>query len=256
MPCDGGQGGGAVNPLARIIGLAVLTTPLLLSVDVVSAAVALTCTVLCAPLLGVGWATLLRRGVPIFLATPIAGISMALYGRPEGREYASFLFAHITDNSLQLALAIMVRVLAVGLPVVVLLGNIDPTRLGDALAQILKLPSRFVIAAVASTRLISLFQRDWQSLARARRARGIADQGRIKNAFSMAFGLLVLALRRGSKLATAMEARGFGRFSTRTFARSSSFAAVDYALIAGCAAISTTALTTAVLTGSFRFLGA
>ncbi len=43
------------------------------------------------PLAGVGVGTLLRRGFPLLIATPIAGISMALYVRPEGHEYFSSL---------------------------------------------------------------------------------------------------------------------------------------------------------------------
>lgn len=181
---------------------------------------------------------------------------MALYGRPEGHEYFSFLFAHVTDNSLQLAAAIMVRVLAVGLPAIVLLAHIDPTELGDGLAQILRLPHRFVISAVASTRMISLFTRDWQSMRRARRVRGIDDSNRVRSSFSMVFGLLVLAVRRGSKLATAMEARGFGRKSERTWARESTVGAADAVLLLVCVAASTSAIVAAIVTGSFRFLGA
>ncbi len=37
----------------------------------------------------------------------------------------------------------------------------------------------------------------------------------------MAFALLVLSIRRGTKLATAMEARGFGAPGARTWARES-----------------------------------
>lgn len=245
-----------INPVTRIIGLLLVSTPLLLSVDVVSAAVSLAFTIILAPLCGVSWPVLFRRGWPILLVTPLAGISMALYGRPEGTEYFSFLFATVTDNSLQLALAIMVRVLAVGLPVIVLLAHIDATELGDGLAQVLKLPASFVIGAVAAARMLSLFRSDWHSLKRARRARGIDAENKIANAFGLAFSLLVLALRRGAKLATAMEARVFGRFPTRTWARESTFGGRDVAVLLACAIISATAIAVAVLTGYFRFLGA
>lgn len=244
-----------VNPVTRIAALLVLTTPLLLSVDVVSAAVSLLFTVLLAPLAGVGWATLLKRGWPILLAAPVAGVSMALYGRPEGRVHVEFLFATVTDNSLQLAAAIMLRVLAVGLPVIVLAAKVDPTDLGDGLAQVARLPARFVIGAVAGARLTSLFRSDWGSMSRARRARGIADQGRIKHTLTMAFGLLVLSLRRGGKLATAMEARGFGS-GQRTWARPSTIRTRDVVVVIACAMISAAAIAVAVWTGSFRFLGA
>lgn len=245
-----------INPVTRIFALFLVTTPLLLSVDVVSAAVSLAFTLALAPLCGVSYPQLARRGWPVLLATPLAGISMALYGRPEGREYFSFLFATVTDNSLQLALAIMVRVLAVGLPAIVLLAHIDSTELGDGLAQVLKLPARFVLGAVAATRLVSLFRSDWHSLRRARRARGIDSGGRIRTAFSLMFGLLVLALRRGAKLATAMEARAFGKFDTRTWARESTFGRHDAVILVACAAISLVAISVAVATGFFRFLGA
>jgi len=161
-----------INPVARICGLLVFSTPLLLSVDVVSAAVALIITIIATPLLGIKVPVLLRRSVPLLIAAPISGVSMALYGRPEGKEYFSFLFAHVTDNSLQLALAITVRVLAIGVPAIVLLGQIDPTDLGDGLSQLLKLPPRFVIGAVAGARLVSLFRSDWHYLKLSRRARG------------------------------------------------------------------------------------
>lgn len=245
-----------INPVARICGLLVFSTPLLLSVDVISAAVALIITIIAAPLLGIKVPVLLRRSVPIVIAAPISGISMALYGRPEGKEYFSFLFAHVTDNSLQLALAITVRVLAIGVPAIVLLGQIDPTDLGDGLSQLLKLPPRFVIGAVAGARLVSLFRSDWHYLKLSRRARGLDGSHRIRRTIGMIFSLLVLALRRGAKLATAMEARGFGRYPTRTWARPAQWGKAETWLVLGCCLCSLLSLGIAVAVGSFRFLGA
>lgn len=244
-----------INPVTRIIALMVLTTPLLLSVDSMSAAIALAATIVLAPLAGVSWVSLIKRGWPLFIMAPIAAISMALYGRPEGKEYFSFLLIHVTDNSLSLAAAIGLRVLAIGMPVVVLISRIDPTDLGDGLAQLLKFPERFVIGAVAGSRLMTLFRDDWYSMARARRARGIADEGRIKHFFTMTFGLLVLSLRRGSKLATAMEARGFGSHKGRTWARESTVSLRDATVVVLCAVISAVAIFVSIQTGYFRFLG-
>ena len=244
-----------VNPVSRVLALALLTTPLLLSVDVVSAAVVLVATVMLAPLCGVGWIRLLKRSWPILLATPLAGISMALFGNPEGQSYFHFGLFHVTDNSLSLAGAIMVRVLAIGVPVVVLTADIDPTRLGDGLAQILRLPQRFVIATVAAVRLIGLLRADLAGLRRARRARGLADRTGPRYWFSLMFGLLISALRRAGKLATAMEARGFGGPMDRTWARPSSLRARDWAVLAASLAIGVGAILVAVATGDFRFLG-
>ena len=247
-----------VNPLTRLAVIILVTTPLLLSVDWVSAAVSLVITLLCAPLCRVSWWRLLKMSWPLFIIAPISGISMLLYAQEGGREYFSFFLATVTDNSIELAVAMMLRVLAVALPVIVLARDIDPTELGDALAQILKLPARFVIGAVAGVRMLTLFKDDWQAMGQARRARGLADRGRISHLVTMTFGLLVLALRRGGKLATAMEARGFGRpvtTSPRTWARESKLVRTDWTIMAIGVLLASLPVIISVLSGSWRFLG-
>lgn len=245
-----------VDPVAKIGALALMTTPLLLSIDVVSAAVVLAATILLAPLCGVSLLRLARRGWPLLVAAPTGAISMALFGNPEGESYFQFGLFHVTDNSLSLAAAIFVRVLAIGLPVVVLTADIDPTRLGDSLAQNLRLPDRFVIATVASLRLVGLLRDDLAGLRLARRARGLADHTGPRYWLSITFGLLVSALRRAGKLATAMEARGFGDPDrVRTWARPARLVPRDAVVLAVGALISTAAIAIAVMTDSFRFLG-
>lgn len=247
-----------VNPLTRLGLILLVTSPLLLSVDWVSAAVSLVITVVCAPLCGVSWGRLVAMSWPLFLIAPISGLSMLLYAQEGGREYFSFFLATVTDNSIELAVAMMLRVLAVALPVIVLARDIDPTELGDALAQILKLPARFVIGAVAGVRMMTLFKDDWQAMGQARRARGLADRGRISHLVSMTFGLLVLALRRGGKLATAMEARGFGRpgmAGERTWARESRLIRKDWLAMAAGVLLASLPVIVAVLVGSWRFFG-
>ncbi|WP_448851232.1 energy-coupling factor transporter transmembrane component T family protein [Corynebacterium sp. 335C] len=244
-----------LNPVSRVLGLLIWTTPLVLTIDWVSAAVALACAVLMIPLSGISPLMVLRRAWPLLVAAPISGISMALYGAPEGELYASFLLAHVTDNSLQLGLAIFLRVLAIGLPVIVLTAGVDPTDLGDGLAQVLRLPARFVLAAMAGVRLVTLFIDDWRALTRARRARGLGDSGRLRRVASQVFALLVFALRRGAKLSTAMEARGFGAPGPRTWGRESRLHAGDWALMAVCACFAALALGVSAWLGHFRFLG-
>lgn len=248
-----------VNPLTRLALILLITTPLLLSVDWVSAAVSLLVTFIFAPLCGIGLVRLLKMSWPLFIISPISGISMLLYAQEGGREYFSFFLATVTDNSIELALAMMLRVLAVALPVIVLARDIDPTELGDALAQILRLPARFVIGAVAGVRMLTLFKDDWQAMTQARRARGLADRGKIAHTLSMSFGLLVLALRRGGKLATAMEARGFGRpipgGNKRTWARDSKLTRTDWIVMLCSLILASLPVIISVATDSWRFLG-
>ena len=236
-----------------------VTTPLLLSLDWLSATVSLTITIVAALIGGVGWKKLVATLWPLLLVAPLSGISMLLYGAEGGEVYFEFWLMTISDNSIELAIAIMIRILAVASPVILLARNIDPTRLGDALAQILHFPDRFVIGSVAGVRMTGLFKDDWVAMNRARRARGLGDRGRIAHFFTMAFGLLVLALRRGGKLATAMEARGFGRRplygEQRSWARPSRLHTADWlalGLALVCAAIP---VVVAVMVGSWRWFG-
>ena len=247
------------NPLTRVFLMFIWVTPILASIDWVSAAVSLALTLIFAPLCGVSWGRVFKAGWFLFLVAPISGVSMLLYGEPSGTEYFHWWLIHVTENSLSLAIAITLRVFAVALPMVVLARDIDPTELGDSLSQILKLPSRFVIGAVAGVRMMTLFQSDWQSLGMARRARGLTDVGKLKHLLTMSFGLLVIALRRGGKLATAMEARGFGRTppggGARTWARSSRLHARDGWIMAIGTVLAFVPVVVSVLTGAWRFFG-
>ena len=131
-----------------------------------------------------------------------------------------------------------------------LLTTIDPTDLADGLAQTLQLPSRFVLGALAGTRLISVAAADWQSVSLARRARGIGDRNVFARFAGTAFSLLVLSIRRGSVLATAMEARGFGAPGVRTWARPARWGAREWVIVFIGLGIGLTAITAAVLTGT------
>ena len=146
------------------------------------------------------------------------------------------------------------RVLAIALPAVVLFVTVDPTDLADGLGQLAHLPARFVLGALAGLRLVGLFFDDWRALELARRARGVGDRGRVRRLLGQAFALLVLSIRRGSKLATAMEARGFGVSSDRTWAREVRFGVRDWLLVLAGLTIGLVAIAASIVTGHWRFI--
>ncbi|MGO2683305.1 MAG: energy-coupling factor transporter transmembrane component T family protein [Microbacterium sp.] len=243
-----------VNPVTKLLLALLLSVPLFASIDVVSGLVAIGLQLLCLPLTGLRLSTVLRRLLPIVIFAPIAGLSMLLYAEPAGQIYWSLGFATISDDSIALAVAVSLRVVALGLPTILLFGGTDPTELADALAQVAKLPSRFVLGILAGTRMLGLFLDDWRTMGLARRARGVGDRGAIRRFFSMAFVLLVFAVRRGTRLALAMEARGFGSDIPRTWSRTSRLHGRDAVALLGVIVIMTLALTAAVLAGTFRFV--
>jgi len=241
-----------VNPVTRILALALFTTPLMVTIDWVSATVAIALTLTVAPLCGVGWTRMLRRAWPLLLVAPISGIPMALYGQSGGEVYLSWGLVEVSQLSLSLAAAIVLRMLAIALPVVVLSADVDPTDLGDGLSQVLHLPERFVIGTVAAFRMLTLLRGDLDAMRRSRRARGIADTGRVRYWLSLAFGLLVMSLRRAGKLATAMEARGFGRGTPRSHARASRLHRIDWLVMVLSILAAAVALAAAWYSGHFR----
>ncbi|ROS74833.1 energy-coupling factor transport system permease protein [Curtobacterium sp. PhB130] len=242
----------AVQPVATLLGVLGLGLCLVLSLDVVSAAVALGLELALLPILRIPVRTLLLRTSPVLLAVPLTGVSIALYGRASGREWLDLGFVHVTDGSLLLAVATMLRVLAVGVPSIALFIRVDPTDLADGLAQILRLPARFVLGALAAIRMMTLLVDDWRQLAMARRARGLADTGRLRRGASMAFALLVLALRRATTLAVAMESRGFGAPGRRTWARPAGFGGREWAMIAVLVGIGLVSIAVSVAAGTWR----
>lgn len=241
--------------MSKIIAMVILSIPLIATIDWVSAAVAIAIELVLLPICGLAVGALLRRAVPLAMFAPIAGVSMLLYAEPAGRVYVHVLAATISDGSISLAVAVTLRVFALGLPTILLFSRVDSTELADALAQVARLPARFVLGVVAGVRLLGLFVDDWRSMELARRARGVGDVGAIRRFFSMAFLLLVFAVRRGTKLATAMEARGFGAHKTRTWARPSSLSWKDAVFLIGCVAVMVAAIGSAVALGTFRFVG-
>ncbi|PKI91624.1 ABC transporter [Actinomycetales bacterium SN12] len=243
-----------INPVAKLAASALIAIPLILTLDMVSAAVALALECVLFLFAGVGWQEFWARTWPVWLAAPLTGVTIALYGETSGRVYVEWLLVHVSDGSLALAGATVLRVLAIALPSVVLFVTVDPTDLADGLGQTMRLPARFVLGALAGLRMVGLFLDDWRALELARRARGVADRGRIRRFVGMAFALLVLSIRRGAKLSTAMEARGFGAPVQRTWARPARFGRQEWMLVIAGASISALAILAAVSTGAWNFI--
>ena len=243
------------NPVARVLALLVATTPLLITIDPVSAGVALALELALMPLSGVSARSFFLKATPLLVAAPLGALSMLLYASPGGHVYWQLGPAAISDHSMWLALGIGLRMCAIVMPAIALLDRIDPTDMGDGLAQILHLPARPVLAALAGARMTSLMAADWKALERARRARGVGDASRIRSFLRGAFSLLVFALRRSGKLATTMEARGFGAAGTRTWARPSRLRAADAVLMVVAVAVPAIALAASVWAGTFALVG-
>jgi energy-coupling factor transport system permease protein len=245
------------NPVAKLLAATLFTAALLATLDPLTPALAIAVELVAAPFFGVGLGTLARRAWP--LAIGIAGVTVTIVLFAAERT-GDLVFAigplPVTTGVLATALGLGLRLVAVALPGVLVFATTDPTDLGDALVQNAKAPPRFAIGALAAFRLVPLLGQEWMALTLARRARGVDAGGNpIEHARlfgSTAFALLVGAIRRGTRLATAMDARGFDSGMPRTIARRQHFTAADIVFVATTVLLAVAILAASVLTGQFR----
>ena len=198
-----------INAVSRIIGALLLCIPMFISLDVVSASTALGIEFVLLWIGGVAPWTVCRKTWPVWTAAAGSFISVFLYGRTSGEILWQGGWIVISEGSINLAIATAIRVAAIAVPGVILALGLDPTDLADGLVEILHFSPRFVYGGLAGLRMFTLLQEDWRALGLSQRSRGLGDGNAIARALSQAFGLLVLSIRRATKLATAMEARGF-----------------------------------------------
>src|SRR5487761_632821 len=149
------------NPAAKLGAAALVMVGLLVTVDLVTASVLLVCELLAVAAAGVPVRGLMARAWPLPVAA--AGVAVA-------NLVASNAGAVTTA-------AISVRLMAIALPGLLVFGSTDAVDLTDSLVQQLRVPPRFAYGALAALRLLPLLSAEWDTIHRARRARGI-DAGR------------------------------------------------------------------------------
>jgi energy-coupling factor transport system permease protein len=232
---------GRINPVAQLSAMVVVTLVLLTSLDVVTPAVVVAAE-LC--LLSAAGLTdlrdLWRRTWPLLLGAASVGLVNVLLSDGAGV---------VTGVGLGL------RVIGLALPGVLLVASTDPVRLADSLTVHWRVSTRFAFGALAALRLVPLLVAEFESVRLARRTRGVeAGRNPVAQARLVAgigFALLVGAVRRGSRLATAMDARGFDSGIPRSNARGSSLHRRDAVFVLGTAAVCALAVTLSVLTGAW-----
>jgi energy-coupling factor transport system permease protein len=216
-----------------LVSIAVLTVRAPLALAVVGVL-----SFLLAPLFGIGPIELARRSWPAILAAAMVVVTLVVFA---GERTGEVIF-HIgpwavTTSVLTAALSFALRLLALAIPGILIFSTTDPTDLADSLIQHARVSPRFAIGSLAAFRLIGYFREEWQLIAAARRARGI-DGGlnpvaHLRIFAGTGFALLVGAIRRGTRLALAMDARGFDARLPRTVARPMPFGWPDWLMIAG-----------------------
>jgi len=245
------------NPVAKLGAALVLLVALFASLDGVTALIVLAVLAALLPLSGLPAAALLSRAWLIGLAAVSIGVVNVLFAPDQrGLTLLEVGPVRIGAETLVDGLGLATRLVAIALAGILATATSQPTDLADALVQQLRVSPRFAVGALAALRLIPLMAGEWQTIAMARRARGV-DAGRSPLAAVRLFAgqllaLLVGAVRRGSRMALAMEARGFGALPCRTVARVQRVTLADWGWIAGAALLASVAIGISLALGTWR----
>lgn len=223
------------NPVAKLGAAAILMVVLFVASGPVTPAVVLIGILASLPFTGLSVRTLLVRTWPLLLAALLVGVLNVVLA-PASSGGPNFVAG----------LALGLRLLGIALSGVLALATTDPTDLADSLQQQARLSPRLAVGALAAIRMLPILVVEWQLLGMARRARGVSARWSPFAAAQLAFGkllaLLVGAVRRATRLALAMEARGFGAASCRTIARPHRLASADWGLLLATVALGAAAL--------------
>ena len=223
------------NPVAKLGAAAILMAFLFVASGPIPPILVLAVMLASLPLTGLGARPLLGRTWPLLLAALTVGVFNVVLA-PGSRD----------GPDLVTGLALGLRLLGIALAGVLAVATTDPTDLADSLQQQARLAPRLAIGVMAAVRMLPILAVEWQLLGMARRARGVSAGGSPLVAARLAFGkllaLLVGSVRRATRLALAMDARGFGTEPCRTIARPQRMALADWGLLGMATALGAVAL--------------
>jgi energy-coupling factor transport system permease protein len=221
------------NPVAKLGAAAVLMAILFISAGPITPALVVAGILVSLPLSGLPPRVLLGRTWLLLIAALSVGV-------------LNVVFAPAGSGDLVRGLGLGLRLMGIALAGVLALASTDPTDLADALQQQAHLSPRLAVGVLAAVRMLPIMAVEWQILRMARRARGVsAGWSPIAGArlvFGMLLALLVGAVRRATRLAMAMDARGFGSATCRTVARPQRMRPADWGLVAAAATLGVAAL--------------
>ena len=245
------------NPVAKLAAASVLLVALFASLDGVTALVVLVGLVAALSSSGLRVRDLLGRSWLVGLAVlSIVVFNVVFAADQVGPRVVEIGPLRVGAETLVDGLGLGARLLAIVLAGLLATATTQPTDLADALVQQLRVSPRFAVGALSALRLLPILSREWEILAMARRARGV-EAGRSPIAAIRLFAgqllsILVTAIRRGTRLALAMEARGFGALPCRTSAREQRMRTGDWAWVGAALLLAVLGVAISMALGTWR----
>lgn len=186
---------------------------------------------------------------------PFVGFALGLLivnalSRP-GQVVAEPLALRVTAEGLLVGASLGLRSLAIGVLSIAFLASTDGVSLMTSLNQHARLSTRLTYAVLAGHRILEEMPREWRIIRQAHAVRApLRPDGRLprgpRRVLPAAFSLLVVSLRKGERMAAALESRGLG-LNPRTTWRPVPLDRYDWAMAGGVLVVVSLVLGVAVL---------
>lgn len=142
----------------------------------------------------------------------------------------------VTRAALWAASSLWLRLLCFALLSLVFIRTTEPQRLLLSLVHQLRMSDKVAFGVMVGYRMLPVFQSDYDTIRAAQRLRGVREGSAIVHPLSRfrryALPLLTGAIRRGGRIATAMDARAFGALPHRTYRERMVVTAADWVFLA------------------------
>ena len=163
----------------------------------------------------------------------------------------------ITRAALWAAGSLWTRLLCFALLSIVFVRTTEPQRLLLSLVHQLHMSDKVAYGVMVGYRMLPVFQADYGTIRAAQRLRGVREGSAILHPFARlrryALPLLTGAIRRGSRIAIAMDARAFGALPKRTYRERMIVTTTDWLFLASVAAVVAAVVMGVWLSGFGRF---
>ena len=238
--------------LAAVLGISLL---LILIVDPITPTLFLAVALAAALAGGARPVTIARALVPLTVLGAGFVWSNAVFAATQGPATWTIGPFHASESGLRFGLAIAVRGIAIGILSLAFVWTTDPTDLVVSLIRHARLPFRIGYPLLAAYRFLPFFTDEYAQVRLARRVRGAPPRGllgRGREAVGELVTLLSDATRRATRIAIAMDARGFAAATERTYYREARLAWGDALFVIGAAIMTTALLVLSAWVGALR----
>jgi energy-coupling factor transport system permease protein len=170
-------------------------------------------------LLAVQCSTRMRPGTLAVAHLPFVGFALGVLlvnalSRP-GEVLLEAGLLRVTAEGVAVGAALALRTMLVGVLSIGFIASTDPVALMTSLHQNARLSPRVTYAVLAGHRMLQEIPQEWETIRRAHAVRApVREDGTlprdVRSMGAAAFTLLVVSLRKGERMAQALESRGLG----------------------------------------------